>query len=599
MANSEDYLDGLLDSITQAKNSVTDADRRERRNRQERAARRRRVSADDDFMEANGLNDYVPRTMGHSNLQSILDEADFLREFEEELDNGDADAFLAEFENELREEEMGTSSESSLDLFSIDEDENRDAGNVFVKDELPTEENLQEAAPEETQEVPVDLDLSVEDIEVATEEAPDDHLMQSIESIVSEATSASETEKAKPSGTEVGEDFLQPEFELDELDLADAAPEESAVPEITLVDPDGDGDVDLASLFGESTDAQEVPLMDESGEGIDLSEALAGDESLSDIGDLLNADESGEELGEARDAFEASAEAAEEGIDLSDASFEGAEEEPKKVGFLQKILGIFKKKKKADDELDELVDISENNPTPEELAAESDDLLASFSDELTEPEEEPKKEKKKKEKKPKEKKPKKEKPPKPPKEKKPKKERVPDNSPKIPLKVILAFLILAVSIILFVFVAQKIFADKMQFGRAKESFDTGDYITAYSRVSGIETENEEDATFIEATKLLAMLQMKNREYEVAMSKKDYSMALDSLIIGIVQYREKAESAETLGVTAQFDALGQKLITHLEEQFGMSAEEAVEVFYVGDRQDYTLKLYDILEEKGFR
>ena len=151
MANSEDYLDGLLDSITQAKNSVTDADRRERRNRQERAARRRRVSADDDFMEANGLNDYVPRTMGHSNLQSILDEADFLREFEEELDNGDADAFLAEFENELRAEEMGTSSESSLDLFSIDEDENRDAGNVFVKDELPTEEALQEAAPKETQ----------------------------------------------------------------------------------------------------------------------------------------------------------------------------------------------------------------------------------------------------------------------------------------------------------------------------------------------------------------------------------------------------------------------------------------------------------------
>ncbi|MBP5266862.1 MAG: hypothetical protein J6Z06_08600, partial [Lachnospiraceae bacterium] len=151
----------------------------------------------------------------------------------------------------------------------------------------------------------------------------------------------------------------------------------------------------------------------------------------------------------------------------------------------------------------------------------------------------------------------------------------------------------------FVFVAQKIFADKMQFGRAQESFDTGDYITAYSCVSGIDTEDEEDAMFIEATKLLAMLQMKNREYEVAMSKKDYGMALDSLIIGIVQYREKADSAETLGVTAQFDVLGQKLISHLEEQFGMTADEASEVFYVGDRQDYTLRLYEILEEKGFR
>ena len=590
-------MDGLLDSITQAKNDVSNADRRERRSRQERQARRTRVSADDDFMEANGLNDYVPRSSGHSSLQSILDEADFLREFEEELDNGEADAFLAEFENELR-----NGGSTNVANFDIDDNSSRDTGNVIVNDELPPELFNETPTKTPVADEPVDLDLSVEDIEVPTDVEPEDNLMQSIEDIVSEAKSSAEADKPKPTGSSIGEDFLQPEFEPDELDLSDASKESgSGVPEITLVDPNGsEEEMDLSSLFGESTDAQEVPLMDESGEGIDLSEMMSGDDSLSEIGDLLSADASGEELDEARDAFEASAEAAEEGVDLSDASFEG-EEEGKKPGLLAKILGVFKKKKKSEDDeaLDELLDISEQNPTPEELAAESDDLLASFSDELTEPEEEAPKEKKKKEKKKKEKKPKKEKPPKPPKEKKPKKPKEPDNSPKIPLKVIIAFLLLAISIIVFVFVAQKTFAVKEQFGCAQSYFDTGDYIAAYSCVSGVETKDESRQLFIEKTKLLAMLQMKNREYEVAMSKKDYGMALDSLIIGVIQYTEKGESADTLGVKLQYDALGSKMIDQLNAQFAISPEEAREIFYVGDREDYTLKIYDILEEKGLR
>jgi hypothetical protein len=165
--------------------------------------------------------------------------------------------------------------------------------------------------------------------------------------------------------------------------------------------------------------------------------------------------------------------------------------------------------------------------------------------------------------------------------------------------VIIAFLLLAISIIVFVFVAQKTFAVKEQFGRAQSYFDTGDYIAAYSCVSGVETKDESRQLFIEKTKLLAMLQMKNREYEVAMSKKDYGLALDSLIIGVIQYTEKGESADTLGVKLQYDALGSKMIDQLNAQFAISPEEAREIFYVGDRQDYTLKIYDILEEKGLR
>ena len=69
MANSEDYLDGLLDSITKAKTQNESAVQSEAIARRERIERRTRLSADDDFMSANGLDDFEPVASSRKNLK--------------------------------------------------------------------------------------------------------------------------------------------------------------------------------------------------------------------------------------------------------------------------------------------------------------------------------------------------------------------------------------------------------------------------------------------------------------------------------------------------------------------------------------------------
>ena len=108
MANSEDYLDGLLDSINQAKKQNENALASEQEERKEQIRRRTQVSAGDDFMESNGLNEYVYDKSSRENLHKYFSESDFLNEFEEELssmDEDEADAYLKEFEEEMSPED--------------------------------------------------------------------------------------------------------------------------------------------------------------------------------------------------------------------------------------------------------------------------------------------------------------------------------------------------------------------------------------------------------------------------------------------------------------------------------------------------------------
>ena len=80
MANSEDYLDGLLNSITKAKSENESAVQSEAMARRQRIERRTRLSADDDFMSANGLDEFEPVTSSRKNLHHFLSESDYLKQ---------------------------------------------------------------------------------------------------------------------------------------------------------------------------------------------------------------------------------------------------------------------------------------------------------------------------------------------------------------------------------------------------------------------------------------------------------------------------------------------------------------------------------------
>lgn len=657
MANSEDYLDGLLDSITKAKTENESAVQSEAIARRERIERRTRLSAEDDFLSANGLDRFEPVSSSRKNLHHFLSESDYLKQFEDELDlmeTEDADEFLKEFEQELSSDDAAfaaqlsdnpadafldsvnetvskakESAANNLENFSFDKAEEEEPEEEFSEE--PEEELSIETS---TEEEPIEeISLESEAEEEGLEESPEDILsgvqdIMSGDDITEEQKDASEGPEEVPLEMSEGIDELPLEIseensegilEISEEEAGEVLEisEESSVIGEDFLQPEFSEDaLDAADAADNSdsemqeipdiTDAsvQEVPLMDESGEDVDLMDMLGDSGDLMDIGDLLSADENFEELDEARDEFEAAAnEAVEEGTSLESGE-EGAES--KAGGILGKILGIVSGffKSKGGDEEDGTVEIGENAPTMAELAAEDADILSEFSDEETPVEEDPKEKKKReKEEKKKQKQAEKEakkkekeaaKAAKPPKEKKEKKPKEPDNSPVIPIKGILLILVLGLSIVVLIMVSSNTIHKSRTIKEAKTMYENGYYSECYSKLYPMEEDlEEEDAELLQKARILAKLELNLKEYNLAMSQEAYGEALDALMLGTYSYVRNKYDAERLHINDQFNELGTQIETTLAQQFGVTEEDAVKIVQLPKRKEYTKKLHEIL------
>jgi hypothetical protein len=663
VANSEDYLDGLLNSVKTVRDDVQNAEQMSAINAARRQNQRNKINPSDDFMQATGLDDFEPEVSSHSNLRRVLSEDDFLREFEAELglDDADTDAIMRDFEEEMERDEMefqkSLQNEQTEDV-DQDDDLNQDDDKSF----LENIENIVNQAKEEIENGTVEtgfsseltdsfgdvaeIDESVEDVGVDDlgnlgfgDDEESEEESDSVESDSEETGSDSE----EPAAGDTEESVVDEADDTEESDAAEAGDAEESVEESSeeidlseLESIAGDADLNLNMDNGEEPDlgASEAPevetdepigvsgenllekyaemeaenmlnnpeesLLDENAD-VDLMDLLSGDGDLDDISQLLNADEEQEELPEAQEEFEAQADAAagSDPNDLAaglnfDPSEEGEEAPAEKKGFgaiIEKIKSIFAKKD-HDEEGEETVDVGSGEA--EDMNQENMDILKTLEGEGAGEEEPPKKEKKKKEKKPKEPKPKKEKKPKPPKEKKPKKEKQPDNSPKIPMKYIIVFLLLAVSIVVLINVGQSVLSHRNSKANAELAFGKGDYITAYESLAGKKLTKDEDIQLFAQSRLLSDLQKRQHDYNLMVSLNKYDLALDSLIIGVVRYTENVDQADQYQVREQYDAIGTNLIDTLNAQYGLTQEDAISMSHM-NREQYSIRINEIVDE----
>ena len=551
MANSEDYLDGLLNSVNTVRSDVKKAEEIAEESRKQREERlNSRISPRDDFMAASGLNDYRPEPTSHSHLRKAFSEEEFLREFEADLEveDEDVDAFLRDFEEEIKQEEMAFESDDEPSfLDNIEEIVNQAKEQIEQGEvpDLPMDDQLDEEEPEEISE-----DMK--------EEMPQD------------------IEEEMPAIDDV---------QMEELDMTlDMAAEEG------MGEDSDDEDDDLPDIGGFDEELPEEPvadeILDEDTSDMDLMDLLSGDTDLGDIGALLQADEENIDLEESQEEFELQAESVQGGDSLLEAESNHDEEATKKPGFLSNLLSIFSKKSKDDKGEDkEVIDITSEGA--DDVSQENLDILKSL-DEAEEAA--PKKEKKKKEKKKKEPK---EKKVREPKEKKPKKEREPDNSPKIPGKIIFVFVVLSVSVVVLITLGQTILGYKLSLSNARVAYNAGDYFLSYEQLMGV-TLKEQDEDLFRKSRLLGDLQKRSREHHILMTNEKYAMALDSLVIGVARYDEYYQEAKDLGIEKEYKEIGDGLIQLLSDQFGVSREDAVAIYKL-NREDYSIRLDQIIEE----
>ena len=510
-----------------------------------------------------GMNKRKPDDNPMYSRRVSRSEADFLKEFEAELE-GEVDELADLFE----EFELAVKPEDRL-----------------AEEDIPVEP--QPVLEEET--IPVEPQASVEEAEIPLEPQNDEFTLGEVDlaSLVDEAA-----------------DLM--------AGVSPMIPDEQPLQEYNAEPMPIEGmDDALADFFGGENLlnlADDMPAISESSaEGLDLGNLgdedlmnlLAGTDDLSDIGNMLSHGEITEISMEEMDAFTVFAEnemsVQQISADPVPEETVNAEENKKNkkgglFGVLKKILGNLMK----DDENDEVTIKAAKGPTAENLSNENAEILAGLNSLESKPE---KKEKKKKEKKPKkEKAPKKPKAPKAPKPKKEKKPVEVDNTPPLPKGPVIMIWLLAGSLVAFVLLGVNLIQYNTAMTNAKNLKNQGQYAEAFIEIKGLEIKDK-DLEFYDQLAILSTVDSELNAYEAFSKANMQDKAFDSLICAIGRCYINEEEADVYGCLGMLETLKKTATNELRDKYQMTYEEAIEMYTIRDRDDYTIALYKKLTELG--
>lgn len=430
-------------------------------------------------------------------------------------------------------------------------------------EEIESREDMPQKSTTEKIDIPVDDDLFMDQFEqeLRSDNDSDEFLKQFEQELNKEETSQGVTKAAQPMLDDIDQimDSVNSNAEADGENEADDL----------SIDDFGFSDFGLDDAETDSEAEKTETLPDEDDE---LMKILSG---------------TGEETESSEETAAASAEP-----QTSEETKE-EEEKPKKKGFFAKLAKLLF----GDDELeDEEASAAQAEPVITEMSMEDMDILKELegsSDGKKEKKEKKKKEKKKKEKAPKQPK---EKKVKPKKEKKPKPPAEPDNTPPLPQVPVILVFVMAASILVLVLAGTHFVGYSNSFSDADQAFAEGRYSDAFQAVAG-EKVKEKDTDTYEKYRITAMVYAEYEAYESMMNAKVYDMALDSLIRTVQRYDRYLQDAETYGCRGEFDKIASAAETALQQDFGLTAEDARAMYGLSDKEAYSKEIYKVLEQAG--
>ena len=549
----------------------------------------------------------------------LRDENSFYEELESELVDDEYGRFVSDFESEIDEYELEneyskekktskkeqkrkkeskqTKKEESIEVVkSIPREEPIEEVELIEEVKpIPREEPIEEVKPipreELIEEEPIPREEPIEEIKPIPEEEP----IQEVVPIVQTEESVQEDRAIEDSLEDVT--LMEQEVSTDsqKLNLEDPTSKEIEVkqeePEILSLE-----DLVLEEVKPEEIQAQEAIVQDLSGlSEEELDKLLAEEDDFVDLEKILSGDGQIENLEGITD-FEAFAQNEMPGVveigDDFDLDTLIPDVSNKKESFIDKIKKLFSKKGK-----DDKVNLATTNTDVNTLADENQRILEAFDKEegITTS----KKKGKKKKKKEKTKKPKKEKKPKAPKKQKPKKEKKPkevDNTPPLPKKPVILIWLWSLSMLGLVLLLTNLVSYSMSLSSAKNLMGREDYSAAFTALNGLEIKEKD----IELYNQISTLAPIDSEWDAYVSFKAYDRkveAFDSLVCAAGRCEVNRESAVLCGVEAELNRFMEKITKELAQQYGVTYQEAIEVYNSFDRQEYSIRMNQILERLG--
>lgn len=574
MRNNEDYLDSLLNNVTQ-KLSEFDEDFEQKK------------ETADAYMTKRNL---PPKTM--KALKTVR-ENQFLRDFEKELKQDNVDDFLAAFEAELEDDqqeyERTRAVKADESVVSLDQ-----------PSAAPKEPESMVMSDQEffgkSEDAPVD-DLMVDtfdDLGDFVELPPEEPAAETVDVVAAEKAAPEEKEAASlPEGMEELESLFD---DGDEFPLGSGEAFDDKAVDFGLDGQDSAGPVSESDGTGDTILPEDGDMGDT--DIMDFLNNMTEDEALSDIGKMLEAD--GQEI--SLEDLNAEPENLFHAADVAESRKApvAQKEKPKKQGFFAKLMDLLF----GEDEQESESAVIEGAGDLETISDENMEILKAMNgDKLTEPagkkSKKAKKEKKKKEKKEKPPKEKKEKKPreKKPKKEKPKKTPGPKEKP-LPKGPVVLIWIFALSIFALVFIGNSLLSYSNSISAAETSFDQGHYVASYKELAGMKIKGGDEEIY-EKAKLLAGVQAELDAYYSMMEVRKFDLALDCLVRGLGRAELHRAEAGELGIEPQLNTVADEIEMQLADQFNVTKEQAVELYDISRRDDYSLELDAILYELGLK
>lgn len=574
MRNNEDYLDSLLNNVTQ-KLSEFDEDFEQKK------------ETADAYMTKRNL---PPKTM--KALKTVR-ENQFLRDFEKELKQDNVDDFLAAFEAELEDDQQEYERTRAV---KVDE-------SVVSLDQpsaAPKEPESRVMSDQEffgkSDDAPVD-DLMVDtfdDLGDFVELPPEELAAEAVDVLTAKKVAPEEKEAAGlPEGMEELESLFD---DGDEFPMGSGEAFGDKAVDFGLDGQDSVGPVSESDGTGDTILPEDGDMGDT--DIMDFLNNMSEDEALSDIGKMLEAD--GQEI--SLEDLNAEPENLFHAADVAESRKApvAQKEKPKKQGFFAKLMDLLF----GEDEQEGESAVIEGAGDLETISDENMEILKAMNgDKLTEPAgkkgKKAKKEKKKKEKKEKPPKEKKEKKPreKKPKKEKPKKTPGPKEKP-LPKGPVVLIWIFALSIFALVFIGNSLLSYSSSISAAETSFDQGHYVASYKELAGMKIRGGDEEIYAKA-KLLAGVQAELDAYYSMMEVRKFDLALDCLVRGLGRAELHRAEAGELGIELQLNTVADEIEMQLADQFNVTKEQAAELYDISRRDDYSLELDAILYELGLK
>lgn len=177
----------------------------------------------------------------------------------------------------------------------------------------------------------------------------------------------------------------------------------------------------------------------------------------------------------------------------------------------------------------------------------------------------------------------------------PKPPKAPDRTPPLPKKPVILVFVMVASFLVLVILGTNLFGYSNSMANAEKEYVLGNYEAAFQEVAGMEIK-EEDLALYEKYRLMANTVGEYSAYQSFMEAKVYDMALDSLIRAVGRCEKYRPDAELYACTGELDKVKGQAVSAL-SGFGIDETRALALFAESDRKVYSSELYAILEEAG--